>query len=159
MNNTKWQRRRYPCNRDCKTKDTRNGSLKWLAWGKYWGINIHVVSLWTRHIKTKRFFFFFEISYRQFSNVTANDVVGMRAPYLKPGRNTQYKVCKLLFTEIGNDHESNAWMEWQYLLFITSTNNQTSLCNNNIINIWLTWRYMCVFKCSSCWFNMFYCLM
>lgn len=29
---------------------------------------------------------------RQFANVSANDVVGMRAPYLKPGRNTQYKV-------------------------------------------------------------------
>lgn len=29
---------------------------------------------------------------RQFSNVSTNDVVGMRAPYLKPGRNTQYKV-------------------------------------------------------------------
>lgn len=29
---------------------------------------------------------------RIFSNVSANDVVGMRAPYLKPGRNTQYKV-------------------------------------------------------------------
>lgn len=30
---------------------------------------------------------------RHFANVSANDVVGMRAPYLKPGRNTQYKVC------------------------------------------------------------------
>lgn len=29
---------------------------------------------------------------RHFANVTANDIVGMRAPYLKPGRNTQYKV-------------------------------------------------------------------
>lgn len=31
---------------------------------------------------------------RQFSNVSTNDVVGMRAPYLKPGRNTQYKVSE-----------------------------------------------------------------
>lgn len=29
---------------------------------------------------------------RHFANVSSNDVVGMRAPYLKPGRNTQYKV-------------------------------------------------------------------
>lgn len=50
----------------------------------------------------------FSLACRQFANVTANDVVGMRAPYLKPGRNTQYKVCELLFTEIVNDHESNA---------------------------------------------------
>lgn len=31
---------------------------------------------------------------RHFSNVTTNDIVGMRAPFLKPGRNTQYKVKK-----------------------------------------------------------------
>lgn len=31
---------------------------------------------------------------KQFSNVSANDVVGMRAPFLKPGRNTQYKVIE-----------------------------------------------------------------
>lgn len=30
---------------------------------------------------------------RHFANVSTNDVVGMRAPYLKPGRNAQYKVC------------------------------------------------------------------
>lgn len=39
---------------------------------------------------------------RHFSNVTTNDIVGMRAPFLKPGRNTQYKVRKqlnLLFKE------------------------------------------------------------
>jgi len=29
---------------------------------------------------------------KHFANVTVNDVVGMRAPFLKPGRNTQYKV-------------------------------------------------------------------
>lgn len=29
---------------------------------------------------------------RHFANVSSNDVVGMRAPYLKPGRNAQYKV-------------------------------------------------------------------
>lgn len=29
---------------------------------------------------------------RHFANVSTNDVVGMRAPYLKPGRNAQYKV-------------------------------------------------------------------
>lgn len=33
---------------------------------------------------------------RHFSNVTTNDIVGMRAPFLKPGRNTQYKVRKQL---------------------------------------------------------------
>ncbi|XP_037935007.1 chitin deacetylase 1 [Teleopsis dalmanni] len=31
---------------------------------------------------------------RHFSNVSVNDVVGMRAPFLKPGRNTQYKVLE-----------------------------------------------------------------
>lgn len=29
---------------------------------------------------------------QHFSNVTKSEVVGMRAPFLKPGRNTQYKV-------------------------------------------------------------------
>jgi hypothetical protein len=29
---------------------------------------------------------------RQFANISKSDVVGMRAPYLKPGRNTQYEV-------------------------------------------------------------------
>lgn len=29
---------------------------------------------------------------KHFANVSANDIVGMRAPYLKPGRNAQYKV-------------------------------------------------------------------
>jgi len=29
---------------------------------------------------------------RQFANITKSDIVGMRAPYLKPGRNTQYEV-------------------------------------------------------------------
>lgn len=33
---------------------------------------------------------------RHFANVSANDVVGMRAPFLKPGRNTQYKVSASL---------------------------------------------------------------
>jgi hypothetical protein len=31
---------------------------------------------------------------RHFSNVSTNDIVGMRAPFLKPGRNTQYKVIE-----------------------------------------------------------------
>lgn len=35
---------------------------------------------------------------RHFSNVSVNDVVGMRAPFLKPGRNTQYKVISYLST-------------------------------------------------------------
>jgi len=29
---------------------------------------------------------------RQFANISKSDIVGMRAPYLKPGRNTQYEV-------------------------------------------------------------------
>lgn len=46
---------------------------------------------------------------RQFSNVSTNDVVGMRAPYLKPGRNTQYKVrmyiyCYLLLLLCGGTY-------------------------------------------------------
>lgn len=31
---------------------------------------------------------------KHFSNITTSEVVGMRAPYLKPGRNTQYKVLE-----------------------------------------------------------------
>lgn len=31
---------------------------------------------------------------RHFSNVSKSEVVGMRAPFLKPGRNTQYKVLE-----------------------------------------------------------------
>lgn len=33
---------------------------------------------------------------KNFANVTKSEVVGMRAPYLKPGRNTQYKVSRLI---------------------------------------------------------------
>lgn len=29
---------------------------------------------------------------KNFANVSKSEVVGMRAPFLKPGRNTQYKV-------------------------------------------------------------------
>lgn len=31
---------------------------------------------------------------KHFSNISTGEVVGMRAPYLKPGRNTQYKVLE-----------------------------------------------------------------
>lgn len=31
---------------------------------------------------------------KHFSNISTSEVVGMRAPYLKPGRNTQYKVLE-----------------------------------------------------------------
>lgn len=48
---------------------------------------------------------------RQFSNVTANDVVGMRAPYLKPGRNTQYKVIE----DFGYIYDSSVTVEPQAL--------------------------------------------
>lgn len=34
---------------------------------------------------------------KNFSNISKSDVVGMRAPFLKPGRNTQYKVNKNIF--------------------------------------------------------------
>lgn len=37
---------------------------------------------------------------RHFANVSVNDVVGMRAPFLKPGRNTQYKVSTETPTQI-----------------------------------------------------------
>lgn len=30
-----------------------------------------------------------------FSNISKSEVVGMRAPFLKPGRNTQYKVISI----------------------------------------------------------------
>jgi len=32
-----------------------------------------------------------------FANLTKSDIVGMRAPFLKPGRNTQYEVFTVLF--------------------------------------------------------------
>jgi hypothetical protein len=39
---------------------------------------------------------------RHFANVSNNEVNGMRAPFLKPGRNTQYKVrvsvCVYMYT-------------------------------------------------------------
>lgn len=31
---------------------------------------------------------------KHFSNISISEIVGMRAPYLKPGRNTQYKVVE-----------------------------------------------------------------
>lgn len=31
---------------------------------------------------------------KHFSNVSSNEINGMRAPFLKPGRNTQYKVSE-----------------------------------------------------------------
>lgn len=55
---------------------------------------------------------------RQFANVSANDVVGMRAPYLKPGRNTQYKVIE----DFGYIYDSSVTVEpqaipvWPYTL-------------------------------------------
>lgn len=32
-----------------------------------------------------------------FANLTKSDIVGMRAPFLKPGRNTQYEVFTVFF--------------------------------------------------------------
>lgn len=55
---------------------------------------------------------------RQFANVSGNDVVGMRAPYLKPGRNTQYKVIE----DFGYIYDSSVTVEpqaipvWPYTL-------------------------------------------
>lgn len=34
--NTKWPPRQYHCNKACKTKAMRNGSVKWLECEKYW---------------------------------------------------------------------------------------------------------------------------
>lgn len=31
---------------------------------------------------------------RHFANISKNDIVGMRAPFLKPGRNAQYEVLE-----------------------------------------------------------------
>lgn len=45
---------------------------------------------------------------RHFSNVSTSDVVGMRAPYLKPGRNTQYKVSLDLMIKLANEAQLNA---------------------------------------------------
>lgn len=41
---------------------------------------------------------------RHFANVSVNDVVGMRAPFLKPGRNTQYKVSTHTHTHTTHTH-------------------------------------------------------
>lgn len=43
---------------------------------------------------------------RHFANVSVNDVVGMRAPFLKPGRNTQYKVSTYTHT----DTQTYSWL-------------------------------------------------
>lgn len=40
-----------------------------------------------------------------FANVSSNAVVGMRAPFLKPGRNTQYSVSISLCS--GNERPSS----------------------------------------------------
>ncbi|XP_031636611.1 uncharacterized protein LOC116349354 [Contarinia nasturtii] len=48
---------------------------------------------------------------RHFANVSGNDVVGMRAPYLKPGRNTQYKVIE----DFGYIYDSSVSVEPQNL--------------------------------------------
>lgn len=41
---------------------------------------------------------------RHFSNISKGEVVGMRAPFLKPGRNTQYKVtvkkCRVILLKL-----------------------------------------------------------
>lgn len=44
---------------------------------------------------------------RHFSNVSTSDVVGMRAPYLKPGRNAQYKVSDVYDVPNSNRNISN----------------------------------------------------
>jgi len=70
---------------------------------------------------------------RQFANISKNDVVGMRAPYLKPGRNTQYEV------------------QWKYA--VLSANTAQILCYGNkyhfiiviTINIFrpVAWSFWC----------------
>lgn len=35
----------------------------------------------------------------KFSNVSGEDIIGMRAPYLKPGRNAQYEVCYIFIVK------------------------------------------------------------
>lgn len=54
---------------------------------------------------------------RHFANVTTNDVVGMRAPYLKPGRNAQYKVrifsCTISIISRGCCCRPNRPHRWQ----------------------------------------------
>lgn len=51
---------------------------------------------------------------RHFSNVSVNDVVGMRAPFLKPGRNTQYKVISHLSTLPPNYFITNIYHQTQH---------------------------------------------
>lgn len=34
---------------------------------------------------------------KHFANISRNDVVGMRAPFLKPGRNAQFAVGIIIF--------------------------------------------------------------
>lgn len=48
---------------------------------------------------------------KSFANVSVNDVVGMRAPFLKPGRNTQYKVgyCRDINNSIIYTYESRVY--------------------------------------------------
>lgn len=58
---------------------------------------------------------------RHFANVSTNDVVGMRAPYLKPGRNTQYKVIEVfikLNTKYVVRQRNNFHVARTYLMYL-----------------------------------------
>lgn len=55
---------------------------------------------------------------KHFANVSTNDVVGMRAPYLKPGRNAQYKVSPRYHYHHDDDHH-----QFCYLLNSSSIDN------------------------------------
>jgi len=57
---------------------------------------------------------------RHFANVSANDVVGMRAPFLKPGRNTQYKVSGICYCR---------WMAVAAALHKRCANNENINCH------------------------------
>lgn len=71
---------------------------------------------------------------RHFSNVSTSDVVGMRAPYLKPGRNTQYKVSLDLMIKLANERLN--WMCWTCVCVCGYEEDmKMSACNNEIMTM------------------------
>lgn len=41
---------------------------------------------------------------KRFANISRSDIVGARAPFLKPGRNTQFKVRAGSYCELANEY-------------------------------------------------------
>lgn len=62
---------------------------------------------------------------RHFANISRSDIVGMRAPFLKPGRNTQYEVigftCTIHLSNLCNFIVKLFYVIVNYLLRLLKT--------------------------------------